>query len=95
MTTLNDLILSWWRTGVAAAFGSLFGWLASRGLDLDPEAQTAVIVAVTGACITAWQVLVSTLQRKWPIIGILLGSTRQPTYVSPDEREQGGGLRVV
>ncbi|MFI7532563.1 hypothetical protein [Streptosporangium sp. NPDC049376] len=77
---MNDLILSWIRTAVPAAVGSLIAWLATKGLTLDPAEATGLILAVGGVCVTLYQVVVSTLQRRWPIIGVLLGSTRVPTY---------------
>ena len=78
---MYDLFLSWVRTAVPAAVGSLIAWLAVKGIVLDPAEATGLILAVGGACVTIYQVLVSTLQRRWPIVGVLLGSTKSPTYV--------------
>ncbi|OUC99305.1 hypothetical protein [Streptosporangium minutum] len=77
---MYDLVLSWVRTAVPAAVGSLIAWLATKGLVLNPAEATGLILAVGGVCVTLYQVLVSTLQRKWPIVGVLLGSTKVPTY---------------
>lgn len=77
---MYDLILSWVRTAVPAAVGSLIAWLATKGLVLDPAEATGLILAVGGACVTLYQVIVSTLQRKWPVVGVLLGSTKVPVY---------------
>lgn len=77
---MYDLILSWVRTAVPAAVGSLIAWLATKGLVLDPAEATGLILAVGGVCVTLYQVAVSTLQRKWPIVGVLLGSTKVPVY---------------
>lgn len=77
---MYDLILSWVRTAVPAAVGSLIAWLATKGYNLDPEQATGLILAIGGAAITLYQVVVSTLQRKWPIVGVLLGSTKVPVY---------------
>ena len=78
---MYDLFLSWVRTAVPAAVGSLIAWLAVKGIVLDPAEATGLILAVGGACVTIYQVVVSTLQRRWPIVGVLLGSTKSPTYV--------------
>ncbi|WP_433252829.1 hypothetical protein ACQPYK_08510 [Streptosporangium sp. CA-135522] len=79
---MYDLFLSWVRTAVPAAVGSLIAWLATKGLVLDPAEATGLILAVGGICVTLYQVTVSTLQRRWPIVGVLLGSTKLPTYQS-------------
>ena len=89
---MYDLFLSWVRTAVPAAVGSLIAWLAVKGVVLDPAQATGLILAVGGACVTVYQVLVSTLQRKWPIVGVLLGSTKVPVYkdgVSQGQRTYG------
>lgn len=77
---MYDLILSWIRTAVPAAVGSLIAWLAVKGIVVDPETVIQVVLAVGAACTVLYQAVVSTLQRKWPIVGVLLGSTRVPTY---------------
>ncbi|MFJ2029414.1 hypothetical protein [Streptosporangium sp. NPDC087985] len=77
---MHDLILSWVRTAVPAGVGGLAAWLATKGVDVDPADALAVGAGVGAATTTVYQVTVSTLQRKWPLIGILLGSTRMPTY---------------
>jgi CBS-domain-containing membrane protein len=77
---MYDLFLSWVRTAVPAAIGSFIAWLAVKGIVLDPAEATGLILAVGGACVTLYQVAVSTLQRKWPIVGVLLGSTKMPSY---------------
>lgn len=79
---MYDLFLSWVRTAVPAAVGSFIAWLAVKGIALDPAQATGLILAVGGACVTVYQVVVSTLQRRWPIVGVLLGSTRVPVYKS-------------
>lgn len=77
---MYDLFLSWIRTAVPAAVGSVIAWLATKGLVLDPAEATGLILAVGGICVTLYQVVVSTLQRRWPIVGVLLGSTKVPVY---------------
>ncbi|SDI50502.1 hypothetical protein SAMN05421505_1618 [Sinosporangium album] len=90
---LSDLIISWIRTGVAVVGGSVIAWLAVRGIKLDPASAAAVVLAVGGACVTLYQVAVSALQRRWPWVGLLLGSTKAPSYSSvrsTRERRPGG-----
>ncbi|MDP9862211.1 hypothetical protein J2S55_001470 [Streptosporangium brasiliense] len=44
--------------------------------------QPNLIQALCGVCVALYQVVVSTLQRRWPIAGVLLGSTKVPVYRS-------------
>jgi uncharacterized membrane protein (DUF441 family) len=78
--TVHDLILSWVRTAVPAGVGVAAAWLGTKGLDVDPQDALAVGASVGGAATVFYQATVSTLQRKWPIVGVLLGSTKSPTY---------------
>jgi hypothetical protein len=47
------------------------------GVDLPVEQSTVV---VTSLAISAYYEVVRLAEARWPSIGILLGSTRQPTY---------------
>ncbi|MBF8191645.1 hypothetical protein ITP53_39325 [Nonomuraea sp. K274] len=77
---MHNLILSWVRTAVPAAVGGLAAWLGVKGLHVAPDDVLAVGTSVGASATVAYQVVVSTLQRRWPIVGVLLGSTRVPTY---------------
>lgn len=78
--SMFDLIANWIRTRVAAAIGAVIAWFAMRGIDIDPTAAAGVVLAVGSACTLVYQVLVTSLQAKWPILGILLGVPRSPVY---------------
>lgn len=78
---MHDLILSWIRTAVPAGVGGLAAWLATKGIAVDPQDALTVGATVGASATVAYQVVVSTLQRRWPIVGVLLGSTKSPTYV--------------
>lgn len=60
----------------------LVGWLISlpvtAALGLD---ETTVTGLVTVALSALYYVAVRSLERRWPGVGVLLGSARQPTYV--------------
>ena len=73
---MNDLILSWIRTAVPAGVGGLAAWLGTKGLQVAPEDALTVGASVGAAATVVYQATVSTLQRKWPILGVLLGSTK-------------------
>ncbi|MCG5220252.1 hypothetical protein [Streptosporangium sp. KLBMP 9127] len=77
---MHDLILSWIRTAVPAGAGGLAAWLGTKGFDVAPEHALAVGASVGAAATTVYQATVSTLQRRWPLVGVLLGSTKVPTY---------------
>lgn len=77
---MYDLLLSQIRTAVPAAVGSFIAWLALKGFVIDPATATGLILAAGAASTTVYQAVVSTLQRKWPLFGVLLGSTKVPVY---------------
>lgn len=76
----HQWLLSLWRTIVPSLVGGLLGWLALRGI---------VIEGVTAEQISAGAVVLGSglyygvfraLEQRWPALGVLLGSTRTPTY---------------
>jgi hypothetical protein len=79
---MHDLILSWIRTAVPAGVGGLTAWLSLKGFEVALDDALAVGVSVGAATTITYQVVVSTLQRKWPVVGVLLGSTKLPVYKS-------------
>ncbi|TDE40484.1 hypothetical protein E1295_31795 [Nonomuraea mesophila] len=87
---MHDLIRSWIRTAVPAGVGGLAAWLGTKGLDVDPADALAVGAGVASAATVVYQAIVSTLQRRWPVVGVLLGSTKSPTYTTQPERYHPG-----
>lgn len=90
----HDRILSYARTYVPIAVGALFAWLASLGLELDPEIQAGLVVALTGIIQAAYYALFRQLEKRWPWAGVLLGSRAQPSYEVPAVTPYVGKHRV-
>jgi hypothetical protein len=80
---LNDTLTGLIRTWVPIAVGAALSWLATNGLQLDKETQTATIVAATGAIQALYYTLVRLLENKFPQVGWLLGSAKTPSYSAP------------
>ena len=77
---MNDLVTSFIRTYVPVIVGSLIAWLAARGINVDEQTSGAAVTALTGAIILAYYTVVRLLERKFPKIGVLLGSSKKPEY---------------
>lgn len=80
---MSDLVVSFIRTYVPIAAGSLISWLATRGLEIDPQASQGLIVFLTGVLIAAYYGVARFLERQWPQFGLLLGSAKKPEYTDP------------
>lgn len=85
---MSNTILSLVRTYVPVAVGALAAWLLSLGVELNPEAQTGLTVFLTGLIIAAYYTLARLAERKWPSLGFLLGSSKQPVYDTPPVPDQ-------
>jgi len=76
---MNDYVVSMIRTYVPLAVGAALVWLAQAigPLDIDTTAvQTGAVLIVSGL----WYALVRAAEQRWPSLGWLLGSARQPSY---------------
>jgi hypothetical protein len=80
---LSTYLIGVIRTAVPAAVGALIGWLATRGLHLDPATVTPYAIGVATA---SYYALVHALEVKWPKLGVLLGVPKAPSYppATPD-----------
>jgi hypothetical protein len=74
---MSDHLISLIRTYAAIWIPTAAAWLAGFGVDLPVEQSTVV---VTSLAISAYYSVVRLAEARWPWIGVLLGSTRQPTY---------------
>lgn len=86
---MHDLLISYIRTFVPVAVGSVASWLLTLGVELDAETQAAAITAGTGLLIAAYYVVARALERKWPAFGFLLGSRVEPEYAGRGKRIAG------
>lgn len=82
---MSDAITGLIRTWVPIAVGAFLSWLIARGVDLDTQTQAGLVTSLTGVVIAVYYGLVRLTERRWPWFGVLLGSTKQPTYQKTGE----------
>lgn len=70
------------RTYVPLLVSALVGWLASIGLNVSDEAQTALAVGIGGVAAAAYYAAVRWAEARWPAVGVLLGSAKTPDSYS-------------
>ena len=82
---LNDQIVSLIRTVVPVAVGAFLTWLTTElGVGVAEDAGTALTVGLVGLFTALYYTLARVLEQRWPWLGVLLGSRRQPTYGQPN-----------
>lgn len=77
---MSDIVTSLIRTYVPSAVGALLAWLLTLGVQVDAETQLGLVTALTGLLIALYYTLIRLLEKKYPKIGVLLGSAKKPTY---------------
>lgn len=87
---MNSWVVQQVRTWVPVIVGSFAAWLLTLGVDLSAEAQGGLVVGLTGLIVGVYYTVTSWLAKKWPWLGFLLGSTRQPVY-GPTAKELKAG----
>lgn len=78
---MQNFVTSLIRTYVPIIVGALVAWLVTVGVELDADTQAGLIVAMTGALQAVYYLVVRLLERKFPQLGVLLGSAQKPVYV--------------
>jgi hypothetical protein len=68
------------RTIVPSIVGFLLAFLASHNIHVSADVQEYLTGLLTVALGGAYYVVASALQSRWPLAGLLLGSTARPTY---------------
>ena len=79
----NSFVTSLIRTWVPIIVGALVAYLVTLGIELDVDAQTGLVVFLTAFLQGAYYLIVRVLERRYPKLGLLLGSGSQPKYVDP------------
>jgi uncharacterized membrane protein (DUF441 family) len=77
---MSDFITSQIRTYVPIVVGALVAWLATLGLNLDASTQTGLVVALTGVTQALYYLIIRLIEKKYPKVGVLLGSAKSPEY---------------
>jgi hypothetical protein len=78
--TMSATITSLIRTWVPIAVGSLISWLITLGVTLNPTTEAGLVTALTGVLIAAYYTVIRLGEKRWPFLGVLLGSATPPTY---------------
>lgn len=73
------------RTAVPLLVSWVVSILLSINVDVTPEQQVTLINGLGIALAAVYYVVVKHLEKRWPILGVLLGSTKQPVYVDPNK----------
>lgn len=68
------------RTIVPVIVGAILSFLATRGITVDSNFNEALIFVLTAVITGVYYVVLLKLESRWPIAGVLLGSTARPTY---------------
>lgn len=77
---MNDKAISLIRTWIPALIGALVGFLASKGIELDPDAVAAGTAFMSAVFTGLYYALARWLESRWPKLGWLLGNPKQPEY---------------
>lgn len=81
---MTNFVTSLVRTYVPILVGSVLSFLAVKyGFAVEPDVQNQLVAGLTGVVIAAYYLLARLLERKFPQLGVLLGSTQKPVYVEP------------
>jgi hypothetical protein len=68
------------RTIVPSIVGFILAFLASHNIHVSAEVETYLTGLLTVGLGGVYYVVASALQSRWPLAGLLLGSTARPTY---------------
>ena len=78
---MSDTVTGYVRTYVPILVGSVISWLfVTYGVVVSDDIRAQAVAAVTGAVIALYYAAARTLEKKWPVLGKLLGSAKTPTY---------------
>ena len=77
-----DFITSIIRTYVPIAVGAMIAFLATKGVDVGPEASAGLITFLTALSQGVYYLAARLLESKFPQLGFLLGSSKKPEYTT-------------
>lgn len=84
----HQWILSLWRTVVPIGVGGALGWLSSRGITIEGLTESQISGGATMLGGGLYYGIARALEQRYPLLGVLLGSTKQPAYGSKPTDEQ-------
>lgn len=78
---MTNFFTSLVRTYVPIIVGAFAAWLITVDIELDASSQAGLIVGLTGLLQGVYYLAVRLGERKFPWLGVLLGSTQKPVYI--------------
>ncbi|MGH3502321.1 MAG: hypothetical protein ACRDQA_15755 [Nocardioidaceae bacterium] len=90
---MGNFVPSLIRTYVPIGVAWLAGWLLTLSVDVPSDGQKALATGVGAVLAGIYYALVRAAEKRWPVLGVLLGSTSQPQYVSTTSSSSGNHLR--
>lgn len=88
----SDVVPSLIRTWVPLGVGALVSWVATKGLTIDANTQTALIVVMTSVITGLYYTGVRLVESRYPAVGRVLlglGVKAKPVYVKPADPPPG------
>ena len=83
---MTNFLISLIRTYVPIAIGSIISFLVVQyGFVVDESVTSQLVAGLTGFLIAAYYLGARILERKFPQLGFLLGTSAVPVYVEPKE----------
>lgn len=83
---IGNFLLSLIRTYVPIGVGLALTWLASTlKVVIDPSSQAGLVALCVAALSAGYYLLARLLERQFPWLGALLGSTAKPSYSKPSQ----------
>lgn len=77
---MSDFVTSLVRTYVPIIVGAVVSFLATKGINVEPEAAAGLTAFLTAVISGAYYLVVRLLESKYPAFGKLLGSSKKPEY---------------
>jgi hypothetical protein len=77
---MSDFLISLVRTWVPVGVGAVLSYLASLGVEWEPDTEAAVGFAAVAVITALYYWGARALETRWPVFGLLLGARKAPTY---------------
>jgi hypothetical protein len=75
------------RTVVPMMVGAFVSFLAMYGIEVSTTTAQALTLGLSGLLGAVYYAVATALESRWPIAGLLLGTTVRPTYQGRHRRE--------
>jgi hypothetical protein len=79
------------RSFALIVVGALINFLTTYNVHLDSGTEQALALGLTGLLTGVYYFAVTLLESRWPLVGLLLGSTARPSYTGRHRKSVGSG----